>query len=557
MSDVVGNILLVGITIAVSGGLAIVVSTLLTPEPYYGAEVGAELADQDSLWGTGNERVTLKLLWGEPLQRDATKVYISTSGIREEYSGASLDKGFADGKLSLGESWYVDKTIAAGQQVTVEVTVESGSGTRLLSSSSFRSEGFSCTTDTVAPTAQTWVQSPSDINNETTGDVTVTVTMTDDCSGVDNGYDPTFHYRLENGTSPPFTNAGSMTRVGLSRWQATITDPTWANHVGDTLQYYVAGTRDLRSNSGNTTIRTDPIQGSVLTYTYVNGNTVNNGTLTNFTAAQSAADSGATVDIEEGSHTSTSIYQQYSTSVVSAENEVNSPHKTLLEADGQHTITENKDKKHKVGSFQGRSGTITKVELGYRGYYVPETGFNEDPNNQRVELKYWIGGSEENTKPLHYIAATSADYYTDVTSDRTTWTWTNIESAQVEIKSKTQDNKVDLYTDTVWYRITADGTGYTMNVEMDFLAVPAAIQYDLELTYWVEGSESYRVQVWDGAAWNNRGAALTDPSTTAWEYRLTADEYNGGAPKIRFVDDDPLSGTAGKLHMDYIRVVGS
>ncbi len=557
VSDAIGNILMIGITIAISGGLALTVTSMLKPDPYYGAEVGAELADQDSLWGTGNERVTVKLLWGEPLEKKWTKIYITAGGLRDEYSDADLDQGFSDGKLTLGESWYVDKTIAAGQEVMVEVVAERGDASKLLSSSTFRSEGFSCTTDTAAPTAQSWTQSPSDVDNETSGDVTVTVTMTDDCSGVDNGFDPTLYYRMQDGTSPAYTSAGAMTRVGMGRWTGTVPDQTWSNQTGNTLQYYVSGTRDLRSNSGDTSARADPIQGTVLTYTYVNGNTLNNGTIANFTNAQSAADSTAKATLTEGSQTSTIVYEQYATSVISYENEVNSPHKTLLEPDGQHTITENKDKKHKVGAYQGRSGAITKVEVGYTGYYVAEAGFNENPNAQEVEIKYFIDGSDGSTRPRFNVYNTTTTVYTDVTADEVSWSWTDIESGQIEVKSKTQDNKVDLYTDSTWFRITADGTGYTMNIEMDFLSVPAAIQYDLELNYWVQGSENFDVEVWNGTAWNQRGATLGDPSWTTWSYRLTDNEYNGGVPKLRFMDEDPLAGTSSKLHLDYVRVVSS
>jgi hypothetical protein len=80
----------------------------------------------------------------------------------------------------------------------------------------------------------------------------------------------------------------------------------------------------------------------------------------------------------------------------------------------------------------------------------------------------------------------------------------------------------------------------------------------LELDYRATG-ETFRVEVWNPTlptpAFVPRGTTLTATTSTAWSYTLTAAEFNGGVPRIRFVDLNAGNTVAGSLALDYVRLV--
>ncbi|VVB55883.1 Uncharacterised protein [uncultured archaeon] len=103
--------------------------------------------------------------------------------------------------------------------------------------------------------------------------------------------------------------------------------------------------------------------------------------------------------------------------------------------------------------------------------------------------------------------------------------------------------------------ITLGTTTYSLNITTDTALVPGAdIQY-LEMNYSKTADDNYAVYIFDGYNWNNRGT-LDSTTWTVFNYTLTSDEYNGGAPRVRYIDQNPSGSTQGNLHVDYQRIHG-
>ncbi|MBI2076996.1 MAG: type IV pilin [Euryarchaeota archaeon] len=121
-----------------------------------------------------------------------------------------------------------------------------------------------CGSDNQAPTVQTWTQNPADVTASTTGAVSVTAVLTDNCAGVDNGANPELNYRITSSgdPNPPFTNAGPMSRTATDTWRRSIPDQNWASQSGNTLEYELRVMKDLNGNTGTSTRQSDVIASS-------------------------------------------------------------------------------------------------------------------------------------------------------------------------------------------------------------------------------------------------------------------------------------------------------
>jgi hypothetical protein len=113
----------------------------------------------------------------------------------------------------------------------------------------------------------------------------VNITVADDTSGVNTSVAPHLWYRVNNGTNPPYTDAGAMTYVAGTNWTGTIPDQNWATQLNNELQYYVSGMTDNAGNAGNSTVQSDIIQDAnnlpptVPNVTYPIGGEIVNGTI--------------------------------------------------------------------------------------------------------------------------------------------------------------------------------------------------------------------------------------------------------------------------------------
>lgn len=110
--------------------------------------------------------------------------------------------------------------------------------------------------------------------------------------------------------------------------------------------------------------------------------------------------------------------------------------------------------------------------------------------------------------------------------------------------------------DHAWFEATTlTTTSFDMEIRGGFSGVPTGTN-TLEVRYQVvDASEDFRLDVGDGAGGWNPVATLDATSMTTVTHVLTAAEYDGGSPQIRFVDLSPGDGSLTSLLVDYARIV--
>ncbi|MES2155634.1 MAG: type IV pilin N-terminal domain-containing protein [bacterium] len=254
VSDVVGSILLVAITVIMAGLLALLIFAFKGPAPTLQSDLAVSVDPGAGGWGTGDEAVRIQHRGGDALDAAAATVGITIGSTVYSFQGTSqLGSAWGDGKLTIGETWQHTFTIDSGASLSVNVVTSSAGTTRLLSGNTLVASAISttqpCLTDTVAPTVAQWLQSPATLTAFTTGPVTITVQLTDDCWGVNPSGVPDLFWRITPTTA--YTDEGAMTATGLNRWTSTIPAQTWSSLVGKTVQYHVGPLADLGGNTAN------------------------------------------------------------------------------------------------------------------------------------------------------------------------------------------------------------------------------------------------------------------------------------------------------------------
>jgi hypothetical protein len=290
VSDVVGSVLLVAITVGVFVLLAGFVWLGLKPVATVHADVVASLqGGQVVLLHQGGQTLsastsTLSLTVGS-----LTCKFTGTSGPNALFTASQFGGVDHQNLFRVGDRLNVTPVApcpAIGtQSVSVYLLVQTGTGSQLITTSLISPPSTLCSNDIQPPTVGSWTQAPSDVTNATTGMVTVTVGVTDDCSGADSSVAPHFWYRIAAdplSATPAYADTGTMFRVGFNVWQGNVTDPGWAAKRGSTLQYYVTGMSDLASppNVGSSSTQADPIQGTIVVYAYPTTCTMAIGTVT-------------------------------------------------------------------------------------------------------------------------------------------------------------------------------------------------------------------------------------------------------------------------------------
>lgn len=116
VSEVIGTLLLLGITVALFFVAFAWASTFRPPERAPYAELSAYLNDGGDGWGNGNERILIAHRGGEPLLQDNTEVMITIDESPIRYGGKDLK--FSDGFFYLGEVWR-----STGERIGLDSTV--------------------------------------------------------------------------------------------------------------------------------------------------------------------------------------------------------------------------------------------------------------------------------------------------------------------------------------------------------------------------------------------------------------------------------------------------
>jgi hypothetical protein len=301
--------------------------------------------------------------------------------------------------------------------------------------------------------------------------------------------------------------------------------------------------------------------GAGSTVHYVASATATTGTITALAAAQSTSDAGAGATLSEGATaqppTSGTVTRsgsaQSSSSVTNPSNvlagELSSDatdQRATLNGDGDHV---------EVSGFTAPPGAtaITSVTLGFEG--LRDTGGGSVPT---LLLSYSVSGVVGASSLSQSLSSTTEAHYTQAATADRSWAVADLANLAVRLQltnNPSRDAFVDHVYVTVGYTSPATST-YSLDATLGFLGVPAGGANELQLRYRVSG-DTFRVEVWDGAAYTARGAVLEATSSSPWTYAMTAAEANGGSPRLRIVDATPTGTTQGTLVLDYARVDSS
>jgi FlaG/FlaF family flagellin (archaellin) len=140
VADVVGSLLMVGMTVGMTVVLAFLLLTYDGPQPEPHVRLSLTVTPGDGVWGNGDEQVRLAHLGGDALS-DSAHVLVSTAGCELDLTGPALGGAFADGSLAVGEVWSRACTIQSTDSVVVHVVGETGGPTRLLATLDFVAAG--------------------------------------------------------------------------------------------------------------------------------------------------------------------------------------------------------------------------------------------------------------------------------------------------------------------------------------------------------------------------------------------------------------------------------
>lgn len=148
VSDVLGSILLVGITVIMAGAFGAVLLAYDGPSDQTHAQLGVSVGPgADGDWGTNDAELKIVHLGGEPLD-DArlTITYVDASGTHQ------VSPTFTGGILRVGHSWTQVVSAAPGDSVAVTIVArfEDATGSAVLSSGSVAAGGAGATLTYVA-----------------------------------------------------------------------------------------------------------------------------------------------------------------------------------------------------------------------------------------------------------------------------------------------------------------------------------------------------------------------------------------------------------------------
>lgn len=133
LTDVVGSILLVGLTVVMTVVLAGLLLVYDGPEAPPQADLAVTLSPGVGGWGTGDEEVRIRHLGG-PAVPASSHVLLDNGTASWDLTGAALGGAFADGELAIGETWRRTARIHASALVSVQVSASTGSSSVLLAS---------------------------------------------------------------------------------------------------------------------------------------------------------------------------------------------------------------------------------------------------------------------------------------------------------------------------------------------------------------------------------------------------------------------------------------
>ncbi len=134
VTDVLGTILMVGITVVMMGGLSLLVLNIDGPVDITYAELTTRVRPgADPAWGTGDEQVVLKHAGGERIPTSDLRVIMRIDGVEQAIDPLTIDGGDSDGHFSMGEKW-TSPALVIQEEANVEFIVISTTANAVISS---------------------------------------------------------------------------------------------------------------------------------------------------------------------------------------------------------------------------------------------------------------------------------------------------------------------------------------------------------------------------------------------------------------------------------------
>ncbi len=553
-SEVLGTVLLIGITIGIMGGLTVLVLNIKPPIDVLHADLSMTAGrGLDGAWGTADEVLTIQHLGGEPIERDQLTIIIDQDGAITALGGPSLSDGFSDGQLTIGELWRHTTLINENSKINVDMVLTGTTSSQLIATQVV-SVADACNVDVAAPYPATWTQSPADLSATHNGSVTVGIVATDTCSNVDQNATMSLQYRINDGSAPSFTSV-TMSRTAASTWQGIIPDQAWASRAGQILEYRVSGLADEQGNVGSTNLRSDIIQLVGIDTMVFSFNTTH-GSVANFANMRNQNDGGLTGRIDEAPadppipYYSNDGQGRGSGSRTNLEGAPNNAYFTISKV--------NDEARSGRQDIFGAAGTILKVEAVFESHY---TGIRVD-DFVDFEVKPRGGTWIKVVNNVIPGAGTDSQVRVDVTSlDLSgTWDWTDIRDSEIKVSydQYSTEDLMQVHVDSMWFEVTTDGSVPKSRVDFSFEPLPVATTHILDIHYRAAGND-FTLEVWDGSAWNVRGPILDSPVMTSATYPLTTAEAlaNSGSPLIRISSINVPTSPPDRIFFDYIKVTSA
>lgn len=574
VSDIVGSILLIAITVVMAGVMAALLLSFKGPVDTPHANLAVSVSPGQGGWGTGDESIRVAHLGGDALAGTPTTItYRINSGSQVIVPGSSILSSLqragtavpAQPSWTIGSTWVRTLSLAATDTVMVGVISQQGASTVLATSTLVPGQAAAtggCPFDTSAPTVGAWLQSPSDVTTATVGGVTVTAALIDDCAGVDPAVAPHLFWRINPGTNPVYTDQGAMTSIGGNQWSAAIPATVWALRANQNLEYYVSPVADLDSpvNSGQSQVATDLVD-LIQSVTYVTSHTTTTGSYTlggPFINAQGAG--GGTARLQEAAVGQTSPLSLLanptsSTGSVSISNGLScsAGASCAFSSNSQFARLDASGDILRVSGFAAPAGalTITQVVIG-----ADVAKVSGDALNPILHLTYSGGPTADPTAFTQTITST-----TPANVERTltgAWTVSHLGTLAVQIDAANGGSigtgrRLDV--DRLYVKVVYTFNGFTVQGQLDWTGVPAGTVQVLDMGGCDAALDTFSVQVWDwtAAAFNTRGT-LSGGTCPSFTYTLAATEYQVGQVRVRIVDVTPAGTSQGSLTFDYARV---
>lgn len=570
ISDVLGAILLVGMTVVAAVGFGVLLLQFDGPADKLHVDVELRTTPgSDGLWETGDERMQVLHLGGESLDKDATSIEFTADGTDYSYDGDALGSYFdddGDGLLSIGEAWVspVADAMDLAQDESVDASlVTQEDGSQLVAAGTVTGGGIdltvtTCLPDITAPTGS-FTQSPTNVQSTSSGAVTVTLTVSDACIGVNEAIVPTLAYCIAvTCTVPTSFTTLAMTDAGTRVWTATIPAQVWLTQAiaGKSIQYYATGMTDLSANSAQTSVETDPIE-LLVTYHYVDSASATTGTVGSLgNAGSTSVSDGNVATLSEAGVTggsSTVGPTKYFGTTVTNSGTLNA-NNVLASDDSRNEFDGSGDSLELNGiDLPANAATVTAVTIGFEGRKASSGGTSP---SLRLDYKLGSGGTySTGSGSTVSNSGTDSDYTRTLTGS---FSVAQVESLYVRLVYATDTNRnpqVDAVFVTVTYQTTPQ-TEYRMDIQVEWSSATSGGVLDtLELRYRVQ-DDTFNVEVWSflTSTWRTCSGTLTSTTLATYTCTLALGEISGGEARVRFTDVATTSTTQAFLYLDHARL---